>query len=144
MIALACDHGALALKERIKAHLLAGCHQVEDFGTHTDERCDYPDFAAAAANAVAEGRCARAIVLCTTGVGVSIAANKVRGIRCALCTDSVTAELTRRHNDTNALALGAGITGEVAALAIVDVWLNTAHEGGRHQRRVDKIMALET
>jgi len=143
MIALACDHGALALKERVKAHLIEEGYQVEDFGTHSTERCDYPDFGALAARAVASGQCERGIVLCTTGIGISIAANKVRGIRCALCTDTVMAELTRQHNDSNLLALGAGITGEVLSLRIVDTWLNTDYEGGRHQPRVDKIMALE-
>ena len=143
MIALACDHGAFALKERIKAHLQQGGHQVEDFGTHSTESCDYPDFARLAARAVAGGQCERGIVLCTTGVGVSIAANKVRGIRCALCTDPLMAEMTRRHNDANMLALGAGITGERLAIHIVDTWLGTAYEGGRHQARVDKITELE-
>ena len=143
MIALACDHGALALKERVKAHLIAQGHQVEDFGTHSTENSDYPDFAARAALAVAQGRCAQGIVLCTTGIGVSITANKVRGIRCALCTDPLMAELTRLHNDTNVLALGAGVTGDLIALRIVETWLGTGFEGGRHQRRVDKIMALD-
>ena len=143
MIALACDHGAFAQKEKVKAHLLAKGHQVEDFGTYSTESCDYPDFAAKAALAVAGGQCERGIVLCTTGIGVSIAANKVRGIRCALCTDPLMAEMTRRHNDANMLALGAGITGDLLSLAIVDAWLDTAYEGGRHQRRVDKMMALE-
>ena len=143
MIALACDHGAFALKETVKAHLLGNGFQVEDFGTHSTESCDYPALGATAANAVADGRCDRGIVLCTTGIGISIAANKVHGIRCALCTDLLMAELTRRHNDTNMLALGAAITGELLALRIVDTWLGTAFEGGRHQRRVDQIMALE-
>ena len=143
MIALASDHGAYALKKKVKTHLIAAGYEVEDFGTHSTESCDYPDFGALAAKAVAEGRCARGIVLCTTGIGISIAANKVRGIRCALCTDTVMAEMTRLHNDTNMLALGAGITGELMSLAIVDTWLGTDYEGGRHQRRVDKITALE-
>ena len=143
MIALGSDHGAYALKEKIKAHLIEGGHQVEDFGTHSTESSDYPDFAVAAAQAVADGRCERGIVLCTTGIGVSITANKVWGIRCALCTDPVMAEMTKRHNDSNMLALGAQITGELVCLAIVDTWLGAVYEGGRHQRRVDKIMALE-
>ncbi|MCL2569188.1 MAG: ribose 5-phosphate isomerase B [Oscillospiraceae bacterium] len=143
MIALACDHGAFALKEKVKAHLLEQGCKIEDFGTHSTESCDYTDFAVCAANAVATGACERGIVLCTTGIGMSIAANKVRGIRCALCTDTVMAEMTRRHNDTNMLALGAGITGDMAALRIIDTWLGTAYEGGRHQRRVDKIMEIE-
>jgi len=143
MIALACDHGAYALKEKVKAHLQAAGCQVEDFGTHSTESCDYPDFAAKAAKAVASGQCERGILLCTTGIGVSIVANKVRGVRCALCTDPLMAAMTRRHNDANMLALGAGITGELLSLHIVDTWLGTDYEGGRHQRRVDKITALE-
>jgi len=143
MIALACDHGAFALKEKVKAHLLEAGHQVMDFGTNSTESCDYPDFARSAAEAVANGQCERGIVLCTTGIGVSIVANKVRGVRCALCTDPLMAEMTRRHNDANMLALGAGITGELLSLHIVDTWLGTDYEGGRHQRRVDKIAAIE-
>ena len=143
MIALACDHGAFVLKEKVKAHLLERGYAVEDFGTHSTESCDYTDFAVLAANAVAGGVCERGIVLCTTGIGMSIAANKVRGIRCALCTDTLMAEMTRRHNDTNMLALGAGITGDMTALRIVETWLGTEYEGGRHQRRVDKIMEIE-
>lgn len=143
MIALASDHGAFALKEKVKAHLLEQGFEVEDFGTDSGDSCDYPVFGEAAAKAVAEGQCTRGIVLCTTGIGISISANKVDRIRCALCTDPLMAELTRRHNDTNMLALGAGITGELLALRIVDTWLGTEFEGGRHQRRVDQIMALE-
>ena len=143
MIALACDHGAYALKEKVKAHLSERGHQVMDFGTNSMDSCDYPDFARLAAQAVADGRCERGIVLCTTGIGVSIVANKVWGIRCALCTDPLMAEMTRRHNDANMLALGAGITGDLLSLHIVDTWLDTDYDGGRHQRRVDKITALE-
>jgi len=143
MIALASDHGAYALKEKLKVYLTEKGHQVEDFGTYSLESCDYADFVAPAARAVADGRCERGIVLCTTGIGASISANKIRGIRCALCTDSFMAEMTRRHNNTNMLALGAGITGDLLSLHIVDTWLDTDFEGGRHQRRVDKITALE-
>ena len=143
MIALACDHGAYALKEKVKAYLLEQGHRVEDLGTHSAESCDYADFGAAAARAVASGVCERGIVLCTSGIGISIAANKIRGVRCALCTDVLMAELTRKHNDANMLALGAGITGDLLSLRIVEAWLNTAFEGGRHQRRVDQITALE-
>ncbi len=142
-IALGCDHGALELKLAIRAFLENRGYEIQDFGTHTKESCDYPDFAAAAAKAVADGQCQWGIVLCTTGIGVSIAANKIDGVRCALVSDLMTARLTRQHNDTNMLALGAGVIGEKLALEIVDVWLNTAFEGGRHQRRVDKLMALE-
>lgn len=143
MIALACDHGALTLKETVKKHLTELGLESRDFGTYTPESCDYPDYAAAAARAVASGECDRGIVMCTTGIGVSIACNKIRGIRCALLSDKMSARLTRQHNDTNMMALGAGVVGEKLALEIVDTWLNTEFEGGRHQRRVDKVMALE-
>ena len=142
-IAIASDHGAYHLKEKLKDHLEIQGYTIEDFGTDSLESCDYPDFALPAAKAVTSGDCDKGIVLCTTGIGISITANKVHGIRCALCTDPLMAELTRKHNDSNMLALGAGITGELLALKIADVWLNTAFEGGRHQKRVDKIMAIE-
>lgn len=143
MIAIACDHGGYALKETVKRHLLELGYEVRDFGTDSLDSCDYPDYAAPAAQAVADGTCEKGIVICTTGIGVSIVANKINGIRCALCSDILSAEMTRRHNDTNMLAMGAGIVGSNLALAIVDKWLTTEFEGGRHQRRVDKIMALE-
>ena len=143
MIALACDHGALALKEAIKKHLEARGLEVRDFGTHTPDSCDYPDFAGPAAQAVASGACERGIVCCTTGIGVSITANKVRGIRCALLSDLMSARLTRQHNDANVMALGAGVVGEKLALEIVDTFLDTAFEGGRHARRVGEMMAYE-
>ncbi len=143
-IALACDHGALALRDKVRQHLRNRGFEVEDFGTHTAASCDYPDFAGAAARAVASGACQRGIVLCTTGIGVSIAANKVRGIRCALLHDTWSAEMTRLHNDTNMMALGAGVVGENLALAIVDTWLGTEFSGDeRHARRIAKLMALE-
>lgn len=143
-IAVGCDHGAFALKQTLIAHLEARGHEVEDFGTFSRESCDYPDFAAQAARAVAAGQCQRGIVLCTTGIGVSITANKIPGIRCALLGDVLSARLTRLHNDTNMMALGAGITGENLALEIVDTWLDTPFSGeARHQRRIDKVMALE-
>ena len=142
-IAIGCDHGAYALKEKLIAHLKAEGYETEDFGTYSPESCDYPDFASAAAKAVAEGKCDRGIVLCTTGIGVSIAANKIKGIRCALLSDIMSAQLTRLHNDTNMMALGAGVVGEKLALEIIDTWLDTEFEGGRHQRRVEKMMAYE-
>lgn len=143
-ISIGCDHGALALKNKILSHLTALGHEVKDFGTYTSDSCDYPDFAAAAARAVASGECEKGIVLCTTGIGVSITANKVDGVRCALLSDSWTAKMTRLHNDTNMMALGAGVVGENLALDIVDTWLATEFSGeGRHQRRIDKVMALE-
>lgn len=143
MIALACDHGALDLKNAIKKHLEELGLETKDFGTYTKDSCDYSDFGAYAAKAVASGECDRGIVCCTTGIGISITANKVKGIRCALLSDVMSARLTRQHNDTNMMALGAGVVGEKLALEIVDTWLNTAFEGGRHQRRIDKMMALE-
>jgi len=143
-IAVACDHGALALKNAIAAHLQKQGHEVVDFGTHTLESCDYPDFAAAAARAVAGGECQRGIVTCTTGIGVSIAANKVKGIRCALLHDLMSARMTREHNDTNMMAIGAAVTAEPLALEIVDVWMNTEFsQGERHARRIAKVMAIE-
>ena len=143
-IAIACDHGALALKEAVKAHLTARGMECVDFGTFTKDSCDYPDFARPAAEAVASGACERGIVMCTTGIGVSITANKVKGIRCALLSDVMSARLTREHNDTNMMALGAAVTGEMLALEIVDVWLDTEFSHAeRHQRRIDKVMAYE-
>ena len=143
-IAIGCDHGALGLKNKVVAHLeKKGC-QVADFGTHTYDSCDYPDFCGAAAKAVANGECEKGIVLCTTGIGASIAANKVSGIRCALLHDTWSARMTRLHNDTNVMALGAGIVGDNLALEIVDTWLGTEFSGDeRHERRISKLMALE-
>ena len=143
MISIACDHGAIALKNHLKTYLEGKGYEVKDFGTHTTDSCDYPDFAAPAAQAVASGECEKGIVLCTTGIGVSMVANKVKGIRCALCHEPWSAEMTRRHNDANMLAIGAGVTGTNLAERIVDAFLTAEFEGGRHQRRVDKVMALE-
>lgn len=143
MIALACDHGALELKEAIKAHLEARGLEWKDFGTYTPDSCDYADFAAPAARAVASGECERGIVCCTTGIGISIAANKIRGIRCALLHDHMSARLTRQHNNANMMALGAAVTTVPTALELVDIFLDTEFQGGRHQRRIDKIAALE-
>ena len=143
-IAIGCDHGALDLKNQVVKHLEGKGYEVKDFGTYTSASCDYPDFAGAAAKAVASGECEKGIVLCTTGIGVSVTANKVKGVRCALLSDLMTAKLTREHNDTNMMALGAGVVGPKLALEIVDMWLTTefSHEE-RHQRRIDKMMALE-
>ena len=143
-IAIGCDHGALDMKNALISRLEKQGHTVRDFGTYTKDSCDYTDFAAAAAKSVASGDCDRGIVLCTTGIGVSITANKVKGIRCALLSDTVSARMTREHNDTNMMALGAGIVGEKLAFEIVDIWLGTEFSGKeRHQRRIDKIMDLE-
>ena len=143
MIALGSDHGGLALKRHVMEYLDARGLEYQDFGCYTAESCDYPDFGRAAAEAVASGACDRGIVICTTGIGISIAANKVKGIRCAHCADSVEAEMTRRHNNANMLAIGAGFTGRNMAERMVEAFLSTEFEGGRHARRVDKMMALE-
>ena len=143
-ISVGCDHGALTLKNKVVEHLKKNGHEVMDFGTHTAASCDYPEFAAAAAKAVASGECEKGIVLCTTGIGVSISANKVDGIRCALLSDVWSAKMTRLHNDTNMMALGAGVVGENLALEIVDIWVGTEFSGDeRHQRRINKLMELE-
>ena len=143
-ISIGCDHGALALKNKMVAHLTKKGYDVKDGGTYTADSCDYPDFAAVAAKAVASGECEKGIVLCTTGIGVSIAANKVKGIRCALLSDVASARMTRLHNDTNMMAVGAGIVGEILAMEIIDTWLGTQFSGEpRHQRRIDKMMAYE-
>ena len=142
MIAIASDHGGYNLKEHIKAYLVAKGISCQDFGTDSTASCDYPVFGKAAAEAVASGACEKGIVICTTGIGISIAANKVAGIRCAHCTDPLSAEMTRRHNDANVLALGAGITGPNLAKRMVEVFLNTDFEGGRHARRVAQLDAI--
>ena len=142
-IAVASDHGGFNLKNKIKSNLLSEGYEITDFGTDSLDSCDYPDFALPAAEAVAFGKCDRAIIVCSTGIGVSIVANKVPGIRCALCHDKYGAEFTRRHNDANVLAMGGKAVGEGLALEIVEIFLKTEFEGGRHQRRVDKITAVE-
>ena len=142
-IALGCDHGAYLLKNKVADHLRKAGYEVVDFGTNGPESCDYPDFAAAAARAVASGECEKGIVLCTTGIGVSITANKIKGIRCAHCADCLEAEMTRRHNDANMLAIGAGFTGKNLAERMVEVFLSTDFEGGRHERRVNKLNAIQ-
>ena len=143
-IALGWDHGALALKEALIPHLEKMGYEVKDFGTYSSASCDYPDFAGPAALAVASGECEKGIVLCTTGIGVSIVANKVKGVRCALLSDVMSARLTREHNDTNMMAIGAGVVGQMLAFEIIDTWLGTefSHDA-RHQRRIDKLMTYE-
>ena len=143
MIAIASDHGGYTLKEHIKTYLAGKGFECKDFGTDSLASCDYPIFGRAAAEAVASGECEKGIVICTTGIGISITANKVKGIRCALVGDLMSAKLTRQHNDSNVLALGAGVTGPMLAEKIVDTFLTTEFEGGRHQRRVDQMMAVE-
>ena len=142
-ISIGSDHGAFAMKEHLKQYLTEQGHQVVDCGTYSTDSCDYADFGKPAAQLVASGDCDRGIVMCTTGVGISIAANKVRGIRCALCSEPYSAEMTRRHNDANMLAMGGALIGPNMAERIVDVFLGTEFEGGRHARRVGKIMAIE-
>ncbi|HHU91465.1 MAG TPA: ribose 5-phosphate isomerase B [Clostridiaceae bacterium] len=143
-IALGSDHGGFALKEQIKSYLIEKGYEVKDFGTYSTESVDYPAFALKAALAVSKGECEKGIVVCSTGIGISIAANKVKGIRAALCGDLLSARLTREHNDTNVLALGAFIVGEKLAYAIVDTWLGTEFsKEERHQRRIDGITEIE-
>ena len=143
-IALGCDHGGYALKQEVIRCLEVKGLEWEDFGCFDESSCDYPDFGRAAAEAVAEGRCDKGIVICTTGIGISITANKVKGIRCALCADTVSARLTREHNDANMLAMGAGIVGKNLALSIVETFLDTPFsEEEKHARRVGKITAME-
>ena len=143
-IAIGCDHGALDLKNKVVAHLQKKGFEVQDFGTYTLDSCDYPDYAEKAAKAVASGECEKGIVLCTTGIGVSITANKVKGIRCALLSDVMSARMTREHNDTNMMAIGAAVVGQMLAFEIIDTWLGTEFSGeARHQRRIDKMMELE-
>ena len=142
-IALGSDHGGYALKCDIIHLLEKQGHEYKDFGCYSTESCDYPDFGEAAARAVASGEYDCGIVICTTGIGISIAANKVKGIRCAHCADSLEAEMTRRHNDANMLAIGAGFTGKNLAERMVEVFLSTDFEGGRHARRVEKLNAIQ-
>jgi ribose 5-phosphate isomerase B len=142
-IAIGADHAGYRLKETIKSHLIDSGFAVEDVGTDQDASVDYPDFAAAVGGRVVPGACDRGILVCGTGVGMAMAANKVDGVRAAAAGDLESARLSREHNDANVLALGARITPPDLALAIVRLFLETPFAGGRHQRRVDKIMALE-
>jgi len=134
-IAVASDHGGYKLKERIKEYLKSRGIEVLDLGTDSEESVDYPPFGKACGQAVASGEADRGIVCCGTGIGISIAANKVKGIRCALCTDVEMARLAKQHNNANVLALGGRTTDEEKALEIIAAWLDAEHEGGRHQRR---------
>lgn len=143
-IALGSDHGGFRLKEFIKTYLAGKGYECEDFGTYDESSVDYPDFALKAALAVRDGVCEKGILICSTGIGISIAANKVKGIRCALCGDLLSARLTREHNDANMLAMGAFIVGEKLAAAIADEWLETAYSNEeRHTRRIRKIHDIE-
>lgn len=143
-IALGCDHGGYGLKLEVIKYLEAQGIAYKDFGSNSLDSCDYPEYGRAAAEAVASGECETGIVICTTGIGISITANKVKGIRCALCSDTVSARLTKEHNDANMLALGAGIVGTNLALGIVDTFLHTEFSGEeKHSRRITKIAAIE-
>ena len=142
-ISMGCDHGAYALKEHLKNWLTAQGHEIVDCGTYSTDSCDYPVFGEAAARKVGSGECERGIVICTTGIGISIAANKVCGVRCALCSEPFSAEMTRRHNNANMLAMGAGLVGKNMAERIVETFLATEFEGGRHERRVNLLDAIE-
>jgi len=143
MIALASDHAGLALKKEIMSYLDEIGLSYYDYGTYTYERCNYPEYALKAANAVAAGKCDKGIIFCGTGIGISIAANKVKGIRCAVCSDCYSALLSRCHNDTNMLALGSRVVGVDLAKIIVKTWLDGQYEGGRHQIRIDQIRNIE-
>ena len=142
-VALAADHGGYELKEAIRKHLDEIGIAYKDFGSYTGEACDYPDMAEAACRAVVAGECDKALLFCGTGVGISMSANKIRGIRACCCSDAFSAEYTRRHNDANALCMGGRVVGPGLGVYLVDLFLNTPFEGARHQRRIDKMMALE-
>ena len=142
-IALAADHGGFELKEAVKAHLKELGLEYIDFGTHSTDSVDYPDMAVPACDAVVNGQCEKALLFCGTGVGISMAANKIKGIRACCCSDSFSCEYTRRHNDANALCMGGRVVGAGLACQLVDLFLNSEFEGGRHQRRIDKLTALE-
>lgn len=142
-IAIGNDHAALELKNHIVDYLVREGHEVVNFGTDTPASTDYPIYGARVAHAVANGECERGVVICGTGIGISISANKVKGIRCALCSEPVSAKLTRQHNDANVLAMGARIIGPAMAEEIVHTFLTTEFEGGRHSRRVELITKLE-
>ncbi len=142
-IALACDHGGFALKEHIRTYLEQNNMPYEDFGTYNTDSVDYPDMVPAACHAVVSGQCRCALLFCGTGIGISMAAGKIHGIRAACCSDAFSAEFTRRHNDANALCLGGRVVGNGLAETLVHLFLTTEFEGGRHEARVAKIMALE-
>ena len=143
MIGIGCDHGGLNLKEALKADLLAKGLEVKDFGTHTKDSCDYPDVAEIVAKAVKSGECQRAILVCGTGIGMSMCANKINGVRAACCSDWFSAKMTRLHNNANILCLGERVVGAGLAIEMADVFLATGYEGGRHAIRLEKMAELE-
>jgi ribose 5-phosphate isomerase B len=142
-IALGTDHAGYELKERIKRHLLDKGHEVQDFGTHSTAACDYPDFIYPAALAVGRGECDRAVVMGGSGNGETIVANKVRGVRCAVCWNEELARLSRAHNDANVISIGARMVSQELALKMLDIWLTTPFDGGRHARRLQKLAQLD-
>ncbi len=143
MIAIGCDHGGINLKETIKKFLEEKNLEYKDFGTFNTDSCDYPDYAKAVCEGILSGECEKGILICGTGIGMSIAANKINGIRAAHLTDTYSARMTREHNNANVICLGERITGCDLALEIVNTYLNAEFQGGRHQNRVDKLMAFE-
>lgn len=143
MLAIGADHGGYKLKEAIKAHLDWKNIPYRDFGTDSEESCDYPVYAKKVCEAIVNGECEAGILVCGTGIGMSMAANKFDGIRCALLTNSFSAKLTKEHNNANVIALGGRVTAEGLALDIVDTWLDAKYQGGRHQKRLDMIAELE-
>lgn len=142
-VALGSDHGGFELKEAVKKHLNRKGIEFADYGTFNNDSVDYPDYGRITAEAVMNGECDRGIVFCGTGIGISLAANKVKGIRCALVSEEYSARMAKCHNDANMIAMGGRVVGEGVALGIVDVWLASEFEGGRHSRRVEKIMEIE-
>lgn len=142
-VGIASDHGGFRLKEALKRRLFEMGHEVVDFGCSNETSCDYPDFAMIGARALSSGEVDRCVLVCGTGIGMSMAANRIKGVRAALCNDSYSAEMARRHNDANCLALGQRVIGEGLAMRILEIFLTTPFDGGRHQIRVSKIMALD-
>ena len=142
-VALSSDHRGFRAKELIKSFLTAGGHTIQDFGCNSSSSCDYPDHAFQGATAVASGQCDRGILFCGTGIGMSVSANKVAGIRAALCHDELTAEMSRRHNNANVLCIPADLLGDELLRRVVDIWIRTDYEGGRHDRRLQKIAEYE-
>ena len=142
-LAIGNDHAAYEMKLEIKKYLEDKGHEVVDFGTHSTESCNYPEYGEAVGRAVASGEADGGVLICGTGIGISISANKVKGVRAAVCSEPVSAALTKKHNNANVIAFGARIVGIEMAKAIIDAWLNAEYEGGRHQTRIDMMMEIE-
>jgi ribose 5-phosphate isomerase B len=143
MIAIGCDHAAWEFKELIKRHLDDKGVQYKDYGCYSDKRIDYPIYGEKAARAVANGECEKGLLFCGSGIGISISANKVKGIRCVVCSEPYSAVISRQHNNTNVLALGARVVGIELAKMIIDLWFEASFEGGRHQKRINMITEME-